>query len=576
MPTMTYNDFDPLSRPLGRRDRSVVRVGPGHRRPTRGQGHVPGPDRPQRCPIERDCRPDPPHCARVTVETVAADLSTRSGVAALLDHVGTRPIEVLVNNAGFGSYGPFAEADPDRETDEVAVDVSAVIALARAFLPGMLARRSGGILNVASTIAFQPAPYQAVYGASKSFVLSFSQALWAEARAAGVAVTALCPGPTRTGFVDALGADVGHTAIYSRLSDPEPVIEAGLRALDNGRAVVIPGVRNKVIAASGRFMPREWLTLVSARLLRPVSTASRPPIEVRNEIVIPASAEHVWDLLADVERWPSWYRACRWVRVEPTGSAASAGSAARHRASLLGGRHTRSSCAAPLVTADRPHMSIRKPSFADVLCGLQRRAHVQERRTRCVVPITCDRALRRTRSISSSSSRVSRTPTRRRSPPIVRHCSSLESDHVFPRSNASASCAGVQPFVGACSRTRSASATLRSRLPALKARVAATPIVWRQIVNRPEAPRKKAAAERTVGDQRDPQLPQCRDKFVLRIATEQRVFGLHRRDGMHAHVRAAGSPATPPTGRDAGPCPGARDPPCAPTVSSMGTFGSTR
>ena len=144
----------------------------------------------------------------VQVETVTADLSTRSGVSALLDRVGGRPIEVLVNNAGFGSYGPFVEADPDREADEIAVDVSAVVTLARAFLPGMIARRSGGILNVASTIAFQPAPYQAVYGASKAFVLSFSQALWAEARAAGVTVTALCPGPTRTGFVDALGADV--------------------------------------------------------------------------------------------------------------------------------------------------------------------------------------------------------------------------------------------------------------------------------------------------------------------------------------------------------------------------------
>ena len=255
---------------------------------------------------------------RVTVETVAADLSTRSGVSALLDHVGDRPIEVLVNNAGFGSYGPFAEADPDREADEVAVDVSAVITLARAFLPGMLARRSGGILNVTSTIAFQPAPYQAVYGASKAFVLSFSQALWAEARAAGVAVSALCPGPTRTGFVEALGADVGHTAIYRRLADPEPVIEAGLRALDEGRAVVIPGLRNKVVAASGRFMPREWLTLVSAGLLRPVGTPARPPIEVHNETVVPASAERVWDLLTDVAGWPSWYRACRWVRVEST------------------------------------------------------------------------------------------------------------------------------------------------------------------------------------------------------------------------------------------------------------------
>jgi uncharacterized protein len=293
---------------------------------------------------------------QVRVETIATDLATRSGVPALLDHVGDRPVEVLVNNAGFGSYGPFAEADPDREDDEVAVDVSAVITLARAFLPGMLARGSGGILNVASAIAFQPAPYQAVYGASKAFVLSFSQALWAEARAAGVAVTALCPGPTRTGFVDALGADVGHTAIYSRLAEAEPVIEAGLRALEEGRAVVIPGLRYKLIAASGRFIPREWLNRVSARLLRP-ATAARPPIAVRNEIVIPAEAERVWDLLTDVERWPSWYRACRWVRVE-----ASAGSPARP-VSFRWKAHPvelRSS----VVAADRPS------SFAIVADGL--------------------------------------------------------------------------------------------------------------------------------------------------------------------------------------------------------------
>lgn len=251
------------------------------------------------------------------IETVAADLSTPHGLAALLEYVGDRWIEVLINNAGFGSYGAFVEADSAREAEEIAVDVGAVVALARAFLPDMIARGSGGILNVASTIAFQPGPYQAVYGASKAFVLSFSQALWYEARAAGVAVTALCPGPTRTGFVDALGADVGHTAIYRRLADPGPVIDAGLRALDKGRAVIIPGLRNKVMAASGRFMPSEWITRVSARLLRPAGIESRPPIEVRNEAVIRAPAEIVWERLTDVSNWPSWYRACRWVRVQP-------------------------------------------------------------------------------------------------------------------------------------------------------------------------------------------------------------------------------------------------------------------
>ena len=248
----------------------------------------------------------------VLVETVAADLATPSGVEALLAHVGDRPVEVLINNAGFGSYGAFAEANLARESEEIAVDVSAVVTLAHAFLPGMVARGSGGILNVASTIAFQPGPYQAVYGASKAFVLSFSQALWAEARRAGVSVTALCPGPTRTGFVDALGADVGHTAIYKRLAEPEPVIEAGLRALEKGRAVVIPGFKDRVLAISGRLMPLEWITRVSAMLLGP----KLPPIEVRNELSIAASPERVWDLLADVDNWPSWYRACRWVRRE--------------------------------------------------------------------------------------------------------------------------------------------------------------------------------------------------------------------------------------------------------------------
>ncbi|UJR82070.1 SDR family NAD(P)-dependent oxidoreductase [Sandaracinus amylolyticus] len=282
----------------------------------------------------------------VEVETVVADLSTRSGISALLRHIGDRPIEVLVNNAGFGSYGPFAEADPERGTNEVAVDVGAVILLARAFLPGMLARRSGGILNVASAIAFQPAPYQAVYGASKALVLSFSQALWAEARASGVAVTALCPGPTRTGFVDALDADVGHTAIYRRLADPEPVIDAGLRGLDKGRAVVIPGLRNKLIATGGRFMPREWLARVSARLLGPTSTAPRPPIEVHNETVVRASPERVWDLLNDVASWPSWHRACRWVHVD-SADGATRPTSFRWKAHPVALRST-------VVAADRP------------------------------------------------------------------------------------------------------------------------------------------------------------------------------------------------------------------------------
>lgn len=250
----------------------------------------------------------------IELETVTADLATRDGVAALIAHVGQRPVEVLINNAGFGTYGNFAEADAGREDQEIAVDVSAVVTLARAFLPGMMARGHGGILNVASTIAFQPAPSQAVYGASKAFVLSFSQALWGEARSAGVSVTALCPGPTESGFVDALAADVGHTAIYRKLAKPGPVIDAGLRALDKGRAVIIPGIRNKLLAFGGRLMPRQTLTLFTARMLG--ANTATPPIVVDNRAVIPAPVGVVWKLLTDVANWPAWYRACRWVRPE--------------------------------------------------------------------------------------------------------------------------------------------------------------------------------------------------------------------------------------------------------------------
>ncbi len=176
---------------------------------------------------------------------------------------------MLVNNAGFGTYGPFAELDAGRERELVAVNVDALVRLTHAVLPGMLARGRGGILNVASTIAFQPGPYQATYGASKAFVLSLSQALWAETRGSGVSVTALCPGPTRTGFVDALGSDVSHTATYRRLAAPEPVVAAGLRALDRGRAVVVPGWRHRVMATGGRLMPGWLSALVSGRMLRP-------------------------------------------------------------------------------------------------------------------------------------------------------------------------------------------------------------------------------------------------------------------------------------------------------------------
>jgi short-subunit dehydrogenase len=205
----------------------------------------------------------------IHVELVVGDLGSQAGVEALVAVLQERVIDVLVNNAGFGTYGRLAEVDADRDRDLIAVNVDALVRLTHAVLPGMLARGHGQILNVASTIAFQPAPYQATYGASKAFVLSFSQALWAETKGSGVSVTALCPGPTRTGFVDALDADVSGTAIYRKLASPEPVVAAGLRALDRGRPVVVPGMRNWVMANAARLSPGWVGALISGRMLRP-------------------------------------------------------------------------------------------------------------------------------------------------------------------------------------------------------------------------------------------------------------------------------------------------------------------
>lgn len=202
--------------------------------------------------------------------TVVADLATDEGIASLAAQLSDRPIDLLVNNAGFGTYGPFDQSNAPRETDVVRVDVAALVGLTRAVLPGMVARGHGGVLNVASTIAFLPAPYQATYGAAKSFVLSFSQALWQETRHRGVTVTALCPGPTRTGFVDALeNAQASQTVAYSKLADAGPVVDAGLRALDRGQPVAVPGLRNRAIAFLPRLAPRRLVTMTSAHVLTP-------------------------------------------------------------------------------------------------------------------------------------------------------------------------------------------------------------------------------------------------------------------------------------------------------------------
>ncbi len=205
----------------------------------------------------------------VRVEVVPADLADRAAVAAVAEHVRGR-VHLLVNNAGLGTYGPFVNLDTDRDYEQILVNNAALVALTRTLLPDMLDRHAGGVLNIASTIAFQPGPYQAVYAATKAFVLSFTEALRVETRASGVRVLAFCPGPVQTGFLTALGDDrAARTAIYSKLDRADRVVTVGLRALDHDRGIAIPGTRNTLLAWGPRFTPRAVTARISGRLLHP-------------------------------------------------------------------------------------------------------------------------------------------------------------------------------------------------------------------------------------------------------------------------------------------------------------------
>jgi short-subunit dehydrogenase len=188
---------------------------------------------------------------------VAIDLSDAGAADRLLADIAAHgeQVELLVNNAGFGLTGRFAELDGKRQRQMIDLNCGTLVELAHAVLPGMIERKSGAILNVASTAAFQPGPGMAVYFATKAFVLSFSEALHEEVRQQGVSVSALCPGPTATEFGEVAG--FGPSNPSSKLAAASgPVAEAGLRGIDRNRAIVIPGLMNKATAQAHRFFPR--------------------------------------------------------------------------------------------------------------------------------------------------------------------------------------------------------------------------------------------------------------------------------------------------------------------------------
>lgn len=200
---------------------------------------------------------------------VALDLAKDGAADRLLADVVAHGehVDCLINNAGFGLHGKVADHDPRRLRQMIDLNCGVLTELARGVLPEMLERRRGGILNVASTAAFQPGPGMAVYFATKAFVLSFTEALHEEVRGTGVHVTALCPGPTSTEFGELAGFAPRLGDAFEKLSEqPGPVVAAGLAGLSANKAIVIPGALNKVGAQGGRFLPRALIRKIAGTL----------------------------------------------------------------------------------------------------------------------------------------------------------------------------------------------------------------------------------------------------------------------------------------------------------------------
>lgn len=218
------------------------------------------------------------HGARM--EVLSCDLGkadARQGMRAEIEGRGLT-VGVLVNNAGFGSAGRFDRLDPERELDLVRLNVEAVVDLCGRYVPELVRRGRGAVLNVASTAAFQPLPRQATYAASKAFVLSFTDALHEDLAGTGVTATTLCPGPAKTEFMD--NAGIHWEGMPDFLwSDSATVAEAGVHGLEKGRRVVVPGALNRAGALGGQHVPRGLLLRVPERCIRSVRSrpARRPP-----------------------------------------------------------------------------------------------------------------------------------------------------------------------------------------------------------------------------------------------------------------------------------------------------------
>lgn len=203
----------------------------------------------------------------VDVRVFAKDLAQPEQLEELYEEIARQGliVDILVNNAGFGSYGLFQNSEEQEDLDMIQVNVTALTRLTRLFLPGMVERKRGRILNVASIAAFLPGPLMAVYYATKAYVLSFSEALENELRGTGVTVTALCPGATATGFESR--ASLQESRLFrGGVMDVKTVARAGYEGLMHGQTIVIPGWKNRALAFSVRLSPRKFVTAIARRI----------------------------------------------------------------------------------------------------------------------------------------------------------------------------------------------------------------------------------------------------------------------------------------------------------------------
>lgn len=204
----------------------------------------------------------------ITAHYVAVDLTDFEADRRLFDETERNELEIdwLINNAGFGSMGDFAEMELERELEMIGLNVMSLVALTHRYLRKMRERSGGTIINVSSTASFQPVPFMAAYAATKAFVTSFSEAIAEENRPFGIVVTALCPGPTDTNFFD-----VAHAEAFKMkgMQTPEQVVETALGGVRRGKAHVISGWTNLLGARLGNFVPNSLITKVIGKALRP-------------------------------------------------------------------------------------------------------------------------------------------------------------------------------------------------------------------------------------------------------------------------------------------------------------------